>query len=221
MIRHNFCRSITLTLSQLRYRLWHILHQQHVLQTNTMEKHTCILKIYYCGLISFGSGNTKCRQFAICKLQFCQVPALPPPYKAGWIVKETCLYNPDFQGVRISLATLESIHINQSIARRINNLHNKCILFQYVVLSNVKNMIVYTWNVVSTLYPACIMSCISFVNGITQVNRENHSKAFHSWLISLIPESPHITNICMGPLMLMVYGGMVTSKNGAIYFTTF
>ncbi len=58
------------------------------------------------------------------------------------------------------------------------NLHNKCNLFQYVVISNVKNMIVYTWNIVSTLYHECIMSCIGFMNGITKVNKESHSKAF-------------------------------------------
>ncbi len=33
--------------------------------------------------------------------------------------------------------------------------------YQCVVFSIVKNMIFYTWNVVSTLHPACIMSCIS------------------------------------------------------------
>ncbi len=33
----------------------------------------------------------------------------------------------------------------------------------------------YTWNVVSTLYPACIMSCIRFINDIVQVNRENQA----------------------------------------------
>ncbi len=76
-------------------------------------------------------------------------------------------------------ATLESIHLNKSINYKdtINNLVNKCILFQYVVLSNVKNMIFNTWNVVSTLYHACIMSYIGFMNGIKKVNKANHSKA--------------------------------------------
>ncbi len=36
------------------------------------------------------------------------------------------------------------------------------------------------------------MSCISFVNGITKVNKENHSSALHSFFISLILESWYI-----------------------------
>ncbi len=71
--------------------------------------------IYYCGLIGFSPGKKKHRQFAICNLQFYKVPALPPPYKAGRVVKLTCQYDPDFQGVRISRATLESIRLNKSI----------------------------------------------------------------------------------------------------------
>ncbi len=57
----------------------------------------------------------KCMQFAIRNLQFCKVPALPPPYKAGWVVKLTYQYDPDFQAIRISHATPESIHLNKSI----------------------------------------------------------------------------------------------------------
>ncbi len=45
-------------------------------------------------------------------------------------------------------------------------------------------------------------------------------KPFHSLFISLKPEFWYITNICMGPLMLMIHGGMVTSKIGVTYFTT-
>ncbi len=86
-------------------------------------------KIYYCDLVGFGQGQTKCRQFAICNLQFCKVPALSLPYETGWAVKFTCQYDPDFQGVRISHATLESIHLNQSIncKEKIKNLYNECI----------------------------------------------------------------------------------------------
>ncbi len=53
------------------------------------------------------------------------------------------------------------------------------------------------------------MSCISFMNGITKVNKEAHS-----WFVSLIPEhveSRYVTNIGMG--LLIVHGGMVTSNN--------
>ncbi len=60
----------------------------------------------------------KCKQFASCNLQFCKVPALPPPYKACWVVKLTCQYDFDFQGVRISHTTLENIHLNKSLSSR-------------------------------------------------------------------------------------------------------
>ncbi len=154
------------------------------------------LKIYYCGLIGLESGKTKCPT---------------TPYKAGRVVTLTCQYDHDFQGVRIIKS------INYKV--RIKILHNKCILFQNVVLFNVKNMIFYTWNVVSRLYHACIMSCIGFKNGITNVNKEDIPRPFHSWFISMILDSWYITSICMGPLMLMVHDGMVTCKNGATYFS--
>ncbi len=51
-----------------------------------------------------------CRQFAICNLQFCKVHALPPLYKAGRVVKLTCQYDSDFQGVRIFHATLDFMY---------------------------------------------------------------------------------------------------------------
>ncbi len=41
--------------------------------------------------------------------------ALPTPYIAGWVVKLPGQYDADFQGVRSSHATLESIHLNKSI----------------------------------------------------------------------------------------------------------
>ncbi len=69
-------------------------------------------------------------------------------------------------------------------------------------------------------YPACNMSYISFMNGIISWTKKTFLIPFHSWFISLIPEFWYITNIYMGPWMLMVHGGMVTSKKGAIYFTT-
>ncbi len=61
-------------------------------------------------------------------------------------------------------------------------------------------------------YPACIMPCISFMNGILSWTKKTFLMPFHSWFISLILESWYSTNICMGPLMLMVHGGMVTAK---------
>ncbi len=41
------------------------------------------LKLHGCNLGSFGQVITKCRQFAICNLQFCKVPAQPPYIKLG------------------------------------------------------------------------------------------------------------------------------------------
>ncbi len=37
-----------------------------------------------------------------------------------------------------------------------------------------QNMIFYTWDVFSTLYPACIIPCIDIMNGITKGYWENH-----------------------------------------------
>ncbi len=39
------------------------------------------LKLHNRNLGSFGPGKKKCRQFSICNLQFCKVPAEPPLYK--------------------------------------------------------------------------------------------------------------------------------------------
>ncbi len=127
---------------------------------------------------------------AICNLhlQFCQVPALPPPHKARRVVKLTCQYDPDFQGARISHCTLEYIHLNKSInckewitiftmsiffsifsiiqCQKHDFLHLKCCLY-----------------IISYMYHVCI----SFMNGITKVNKENHSKALS--LLVYIPDT--------------------------------
>ncbi len=79
------------------------------------------------------------------------------------------------------------------------NRHNKCILFQYVVLSNVKNMIFYTWNVLPILVLWMLLQ---------KSTNKAISRPFHSRFISLIQDSWYFTSICMRPLMLMVHDGM-------------
>ncbi len=127
---------------------------------------------------------------AICNLhlQFCKVPAQPPQYKAGRVVKLTCQYDPDFQEVMISHVTLETIHLNKSIdCKERITIFTLVYLFQYVVLSNVKNMIFYSLNVVYIISCMYHMSCISFMKGITKVNKENHSNALS--LLVYIPDT--------------------------------
>ncbi len=65
-------------------------------------------------------------------------------------------------------------------------------------------MIFYTWNVVSIF---------SLMNGITKVNKENHSNALS--LLVYIPDTRVL--IYYQYLMIMIHGGMVTGKNGVTY----
>ncbi len=64
-------------------------------------------------------------------------------------------------------------------------------------------MIFYTWNVISTLYPECIMSCNSFINDSTKVIKETHSKTT-SHLVYILDSRVLIyyEYVCIGPLML-------------------
>ncbi len=56
--------------------------------------------------------------------------------------------------------------------------------------------VLHNWLCVMLLkYPVCIMSCISFMNGIISWTKKTFLKPFHSWFISLIPESWYITHI--------------------------
>ncbi len=83
--------------------------------------------------------------------------------------------------------------------------------FRHFGINSFKRRLVYTWNVISTLYRACTMSCISFMNGIWKVN---HFKAI--FLLVYIPDSRVL--ICYQYL----YGAtdvdgtwcMLTRKNG-------
>ncbi len=87
-----------------------------------------------------------------------------------------------------------------------------------MVLSNIKNMIFYTWNIF-TLYPVCIMSCISFMNVITKVNKENPSNALSCLVYILDTRVVIYYQYVYGPLMLMVHGGMITNKKwGHIFY---
>ncbi len=159
----------------------------------------------------------KCRQFSIYNLQLCKVPALPPPYKVGWVVKLTCQYDPDFQGVRISHATLESIHLNKSISCK-----ERIQIFTSVFCFNMwcypmSKIWLSTLEMLSLHY---ILHASCPVLVLWMVLQKSTKKAipmpFHSWFISLIPESWYINIFVLGqPLILMVHGGMATNKNGA------
>ncbi len=152
---------------------------------------------------------------AICNLQFAVLPSASPttPYKARRLVKLTCQYDPDFQGVRTSHATLEYIHLNKFI-----NCKERIKKTSQYILSKIKNVIFYTWNV-TTLYPAFVMSCISFMNVITKVNKENHSRALS--LLVYIPDTRVLIYYQYLYGVIDVDGPWWHdhSKNGATYFT--
>ncbi len=160
-----------------------------------------LLKIYYFGLICFGPGKTKCRQFAICNLQFCKGPDLTPPYKAGRVVKLTCQYNPDFQGLRISHATLESIHLNKPIncKERIKIFTIGYFFFNiwYYPMSKISLSTLEMLSLHYILHASCPVLVLWMILQIS--TKKTILRPFHSSFISLILMSRYITSICMGP----------------------
>ncbi len=154
---------------------------------------------------------------AIRNLQFAVLQRASPttPYKAGRVVKLTCQYDTDFQGVRISHATLESIHLKEKM--KIFTISVFCFNMRNYPISKICFFILEMLSLHYILHASCPVLVLRIV---LQVEQKTFLMLFQSWFISLIPESWYITNICMEPLMLMVNDGIDTIKNGATYFTT-
>ncbi len=131
------------------------------------------------------------------------------------------LYDSDFQGVRISYATLESIDLNKSINCKekiqIFTMSVFCFNMWYYPLSKIwfSTLEMSLHYIFHTSCPVLVLWMV-----LQMSTKKNIPMHFHSWFIPLIPESWYITSICKGPLMLVVHGGMLTSKNGATYYTT-
>ncbi len=134
---------------------------------------------------------------------------------AGRVVKLTCQYDPDFQEIRISHATLESIHLNKSITCKeriqIITMSVLCFNMLYYPMSKIWIFTLEMLFLHYILHASCPLLVLWIV--LQRSTKKTIPRPLHSWFISLMPEFWYITNICMGPLMLMVHGGMVTSKN--------
>ncbi len=112
-------------------------------------------------------------------------------------MKLTCHYDPDFKGVRISIhVTLESIHLNKSI-----NCKERINIFTISVFCF--NMWYYPMSIIwfSTLemlslhhimhesYPLLVIWMV-----LQKSTKKAIPMPFHSWCISLIPDSWYITS---------------------------
>ncbi len=138
-------------------------------------------------------------------------------------MKVTCQYDHEFQGVRITryMYTLESIHLNKSI-----NCKQRIKIFTISVFYF--NMLYYPiskiwFSTLEMLSLHYIMHTSCPILALRMESQTSTKKAItrpcHSWFISLIPDSWYTASICMGPLVLLVHDGMVTSENwGHIFF---
>ncbi len=107
----------------------------------------------------------------------------------------------DFQEVRISLTTLESIHLNKSIKYKkerikIFSIRVFCFNMWYYPMSKIW----YSTLEMLSLHYILHVSCPVFVLWMVlqKSTKETIPRPFHSLFISVIPESWYITNICMG-----------------------
>ncbi len=135
--------------------------------------------------------KNKCRQFAICNLQFCKLPALPPTYKVGQVVRLTCQYDPDFQGIRISHATLESIHLNKSInckePIKIFTIKVFCFNLWYYSISQIWFSTLEMLSLHYVMHASCPV-LVLWVE-LQMSTKKTIPMSFHPWFISLISES--------------------------------